>query len=161
MLIVLALFSTLVLLSVSFFHEQNLEQQAELLITQVEQAFQYAQAQSILQAEPVVFCGSHEGKICDGDWSYFQRVQALTSHRLFKRFSVRNPHFDLVWQSSLGRNDQLIWNADGSSQQQGTFYVCSRSGDPSLVRGIILLESGRFRLKKDFETLPAACQEIE
>ena len=96
--------------------------------------------------EPVTLCASQNGLQCGGDWSDGRLAFYNKDGGIEKVFyhALRFKNAKWLWQSSLGKNDRLIFKPSGDNLgQQGSFYYCPLSYEKNFVRRVVINQLGR------------------
>lgn len=101
-------------------------------------AINYARTLAISRGTIIAFCGSANQKTCDGQWQYGQLIMDTSTQKPLAFYPALPQQYTLHWQSSFGRNHELLFNAQGFSLQQGRFQLGNVE--------IVVLRSGRLRV---------------
>jgi type IV fimbrial biogenesis protein FimT len=120
--------------------------QMTVQLAQLKQDILMCQQSARRYGEQVILCPSKDGLQCDGDWSS-GRLAFYSQHegnqRVFFHI-LRINHAKWLWQSSLGKNDRLIFKPSGDNLgQQGSFYYCPMLYEKKFVRRVIINQLGR------------------
>ena len=114
-------------------------------------AINYARTLAISRETIISFCGSRNQKTCGGNWQSGQLIMDASTQQLLAHYPPVPKYYRLLWQSSLERNHELVFNADGFSLQQGRFRLSSLSPSHESTRETVVLRSGRLRVIRDNE----------
>lgn len=122
-------------------HAQMVSQTAWL-----QQDILLSQQQARALGQMVILCPSSGGLRCGHDWSTGRLAYTVVSNRHRKLFfhRLRLKKAQWRWQSSLGKNDRLIFRSSGDNLgQQGSFYYCPAYYKKTFIRRIIINQLGR------------------
>jgi type IV fimbrial biogenesis protein FimT len=122
-------------------HAQMVSQTAWL-----QQDILLSQQQARVLGQEVILCPSSGGVRCGNHWSAGRLAYTVVSNRHQKLFfhRLRLKKAQWRWQSSLGKNDRLIFRPTGDNLgQQGSFYYCPEHYKKTFIRRIIINQLGR------------------
>ena len=146
LLIAISIMSILLLISVSSVHYLVMSNRATAEINNVVSALQFARSEAIKNGVAVKFCKSVNHKTCGGNWRDGQIVIDERNNRIFRVFSALPKGDNLIWKSSLGKEDYVEFAAIGSTNgQHGTFSYCPYGGK-KYARAIIISQASRIRV---------------
>lgn len=138
----LALASIILLMVVPSFQSLLQRNQTQVFAERLITAIHLSRNLAIKYAEPVIFCGSSDHQDCDGHWNEGQIIKNLHTGKIFYNYPKLTPGGNLIWQSSLGKNDAIQFEPTGFTGQQGRFYFSYQASSAS----IIVLRTGRIRI---------------
>lgn len=147
MLLVLAILSAVSWAVIPFLNDQLRENRAELFLRRLTMAIFMTRSEAMQRGTPLQFCGSSDQKTCDGRWQDGQIIAVRSSGQVVQYYQALPTGYRLIWRSSFGRNEGLIFTAEGFTHgQQGTFYYCPPRRYEQHARGLVVLRSGRVRV---------------
>lgn len=119
--------------------------QANKSLTEVEEIVSllaFARNQAVFLEQPV------QVKRIQKEWQ--QGLQIVTQDNRILHLSEQFVGAKLLtWQSSLNRDELLQFQPDGFTDgQKGTFYYCAKNNSLKDSRGIVIIETGRVRVKE-------------
>lgn len=133
-----------------FVHLQEQHQRTIQLVA-LHQDILSAQQLARSHHQSVVLCGSHDGRQCQSnDWSQGRLLylahwhgQAIQRHRFFfHKLHLKQARW--LWRSALGKNDRLIFSAQGDNlSQRGSFYYCLEAKKQVLIWRLVINQAGR------------------
>jgi len=119
-------------------------------------SIQYARSEALKLRLPITLCKSKDGQRCDGQWRDGWIIFVDPSNKLqpenaqqILRVEPALPSGDqLIWRSSLHRNDFIQFNALGNVRQDGTFIYCPHN-NKEYAGAIVISLTGRVRLESE------------
>lgn len=142
LLLVLTIVGILLLLALPRWSSTVADQQVERVATRVEQAIRFARATALNHHQRVVLCGSRDQRHCDGQWSDGWLLLAVNKKPL-RHYADLASAVKIDWRSSFGRNGELVFSAQGYSEQQGRFCIWQAGAKSGVA--LVVARSGRVR----------------
>ena len=163
--VALAIMLVLLMMAIPGFHHLIERNRASSVINGLTQAIYFSRNEAIKQGQSIQFCGSGNGRECDGQWSKGQLVVAGNDHQVLRQLPSMPAGYSLIWRSNLGQNTALTFVATGfTAGQNGSFYYCPANHsayDLSQFGAIIVVsDSGRLRVDHDQDNLTEVCQTV-
>ena len=125
-------------------HEWLVASRVDAVVTRLSNAIVFSRHLAIHRGEPITLCGSDNRGDCNGRWNAGYVIK--TAHRVVRYYGKLPTGYQLIWRSSLSRDNYLQFTAEGFTDgQQGTFYVCPSKRDQQQTRGLVITRSGRLR----------------
>lgn len=120
--------------------------QMDVQLEQMRQDILLSQQHARAAGTEVVLCPSKSGQSCGVDWSVGRMAYIMQAgeHKklFFHRLRLKKAYWR--WQSSLGKNERLIFKPTGDNLgQQGSFYYCPLYFKESFIRRLIINQLGR------------------
>lgn len=112
----------------------------QAIASQLQHAIYTTRALAITHNEKVMLCPVGQNQQCGDNWSEGYLIRDNNNVWQHSQFAK----IKLSWRSSFGKNDRLIFRADGFSQQTGSFYVTAGH----YVERLIVSFSGRVIVSK-------------
>lgn len=158
LLLAMSLGLILLLCAVPSYHYLLARNKTATTVNHVVAALHSARNEAVSQSQIVVFCGSSDGRHCDGQWQAGQLLLLDQTQAVLRVFSGVASGDRLWWQSSLGSNNALKWAPTGFTQgQRGSFYYCPRDNAARYGAKIVVSDSGRTRVEINTQELQTAC----
>ncbi len=111
--------------------------QASMDVASIVSLLEFARSQAIYSNQRVVVAPEN------GNWSSGMKV--ILDGSVVRILDVFKGASSLVWNSSLGQDDILQFQANGfTAGQRGTFYYCAKQFSEN-SRAIVVAETGRIR----------------
>jgi type IV fimbrial biogenesis protein FimT len=141
-LIVIFITSILLLIALPNWHDLYTKTTTQTRLETLVEALQLTRTEAIRRGEGIIFCKSKDQKTCGGDWQDGQIIVDYNNH-VIRSFPALPKGDKLIWESSFGNNDAIIFSPTGATKgQQGTFYYYP-AGDQQQSKGtIVVQESG-------------------
>lgn len=114
------------------------------ILYRLRDALYFARWMAIKNVATVVVCGSVDHRTCDGRWTSGWIIQQ--GGRVLRVFPALASGYHLIWRSSLGRDQRIIWTARGVPSGQNGRFILSFQDASSEVGALVLARSGRIRL---------------
>lgn len=150
-LVALTLFAIVLLIGVPSLQHALLQNRVDSSIHQMITAISFARSEAIRRQQRVSFCASEDGQRCRGTWRSGQILMA--DQKVLRVYSALPPGDNLMWVSSLSKNDVLeILPTGFTNGQQGSFYYCPPN--KQYAKRIIVTQTGRVRVVNDATRCP-------
>jgi len=108
-------------------------------------ALHLARSEAIKLGVKVKFCKSSDHKTCGGNWRDGQII-ITADNKLVRTFAALPSNDQLIWNSSLGKDDYLEFTPIGNTNgQSGTFYYYPQ-GKSAYAKEIVISNTGRIRV---------------
>lgn len=146
LLIALTLASLLLVAAVPLWREWLQRNRAEAVVQQLITAINLARSEAVKRGQTVTFCPSRDQRHCGGLWQEGQII--LQQQQVIRTYAALPGRDQLIWRSSLGKNDRLEFVASGfTNGQKGSFIYYPAHGQAATR--IVIEQSGRMRMIKD------------
>jgi type IV fimbrial biogenesis protein FimT len=143
LLSVLAIFGILLVIAIPSGQHFLIQNRTTAHINTLTMALHYARNESVSRNERLTFCKSRDHKQCGGRWRDGQ-ILLDTNKNVLRVFSAIPEKDNLVWNSSGGLDDFIVWLPTGyTNGQRGTFYYCAGNNNTNSSRKVVLLDTGR------------------
>lgn len=148
----LAVVSILVLLAVPSGREMLVKDRSLTNANNLITALNYARSEAVNRGQTITFCASTDFKACGNKWQDGQIIVDPSNHVL-RIFPALPKEDNLLWNSSLNKNNRVEWVASGfTNGQRGSFYYCAGRSLSSNSAKIVLLNTGRIYLTQLSQT---------
>ena len=152
LMIALGIMSLLLMLSLPLTQRFISRHRQEARVHDLIHAVQFARTEAIEQGVHVIFCGSDDGKHCNGRWSSGQLAcrdpddtrQCLSSSQLLYAWPALPRHEHLSWHG-FSSDQYLMFEPNGLNQASNGYFLYSPSTPNGQAKKIILNRLGRLR----------------
>jgi Tfp pilus assembly protein FimT len=117
-----------------------------IAVESIKSGIEFTQSAAITHQRSAIFCSTNNHLVCDNDWNNGP-LTVLIGKEILYQYSPLPSTYQLLWKSSLGKNNRLTFTKEGTAEQQGSFYFCKKKSNDCPVR-IILLQTGRTRIEQ-------------
>jgi type IV fimbrial biogenesis protein FimT len=144
LLVALTILALLITLALPSSRHLLLSNQASSQLETLGAGLNYTRSQAIFRQEKITFCKSSNHKTCGGNWRDGQII-IDNKGTVLRVFSTLPKNANLIWNSSGGNDDTIIWLPSGyTNGQRGTFYYCAPHQDVVHSQSLTLLNTGRW-----------------
>lgn len=113
-------------------------------IEHIVSGLQFARSEAITLGENVKYCGSKDGKVCDGDWAQ-RRIIVTSSGIVLRVFAAIGVGESLSLNGSFGKDDYLEFTPLGNTNgQSGSFTYKAQTNKGYKI---IVSNTGRIRVQ--------------
>jgi prepilin-type N-terminal cleavage/methylation domain-containing protein len=159
LLVVMALLGILLTLSMPNLRRWQREAQSEALLMDLERLLSEARNTAVTQAVPVTLCASRTPPLCDKTWQ--QQILLFIDHngnRVFEReagdtvlrlWTLPAAQGRLLLNKFPARPSLQFLPTGYTSGESGNFTWCPNDADPTAIRQLIFIRTGRTRFALD------------
>ncbi len=143
LLITIAILAILVMLAAPSMQHMLAENRSIAQVNTLIAELNYARSEAVSRNEALTFCKSVNQQTCGGQWRD-GKMLLDAKNNVIRVFSALPTGDKLVWNSSGGQDDAIVWTPSGYTRgQRGTFYYCSAHKDSTYSRTVVLWDTGR------------------